>query len=59
MAGKIDQILTDEQVIEFNRDYFNQRCVATLCKTTVAFKNGRSRVSYQLANIAPIDRSRN
>ena len=53
MVGKIDQNLTDERVIEFNDEHFNKRCVATLCKTTVAFKNGRSRVSYQLANIEP------
>ncbi len=55
MAGKIDQNLTEDQVIEFNRTYFNDRCVATLVKTTVDFKNGRSRVSYQLASIEPIN----
>jgi len=53
IAGKIGQELSDEQVIEFGRKYFNDRCLATLEKTTVVFKNGRSRVSYKLANIEP------
>jgi len=53
IAGKIGQELSEEQVIEFDRKYFNDRCLATLEKTTVVFKNGRSRVSYKLANIEP------
>ncbi len=54
IVGKIDQSLTEEEVIGFNREFFNERCVATLVKTTVAFKNGRSRVSYHLKNIDPV-----
>lgn len=54
IAGKIDQNLTEEELIEFDRAYFKQRCIATLVRTTVAFRNGRQRVSYQLANLEPL-----
>jgi hypothetical protein len=53
IKGKIGQELSEDQVIEFNTRYFNQQCVASLLKTTVSFKNGRSRVTYQLQNINP------
>lgn len=54
IKGKIGQDLSEEQVIEFNACYFNRQCVASLLKTTVSFKNGRSRVCYQLQNINSI-----
>jgi hypothetical protein len=53
IKGKIGQELSEDQVIEFNDQFFNQRCVASLLKTTVSFKNGRSRVTYQLQKIGP------
>jgi hypothetical protein len=53
IKGKIGQELSEDQVIEFNTLYFNQRCIATLLKTTVSFKNGRNRVTYQLQNVDP------
>lgn len=53
IAGKINQELSEDDVIAFNTAYFNQQCVATLSKTTVSFKNGRNRVTYQLQNVGP------
>ncbi len=53
IAGKINPELSEEQVVEFNTLYFNRRCIATLLKTTVSFKNGRNRVTYQLRNVGP------
>lgn len=53
IAGKISDELSEEQVIAINTGYFNQRCTATLLKTTVSFKNGRNRITYQLLDIGP------
>lgn len=48
VGGKIHENLTEEQVVALNREFFNERCEATLLKTTVLFKNGRVRTTYQL-----------
>lgn len=53
VGGKIDENLTEEQVIGLNREFFNERCLASLLKTTVLFKNGRVRTSYTLTGLAP------
>lgn len=53
IKGKIGHELLEDQIIEFNGLYFNQPCVATLLKTTVSFKNGRNRVTYQLQDVGP------
>lgn len=54
IAGKIDQSLTEEDLVEFDRKFFKHRCIATVVTTKVVFKNGRQRVSYQLAKLEPI-----
>jgi hypothetical protein len=51
VGGKIGGNLTEEQVIALNLEFFNQRCVAALDKTTVLFKNGRVRTTYTLRGI--------
>jgi len=51
VGGKIDDNLTEEQVIELNRQFFNERGVASLLKTTVLFKNGRVRTTYVLKGL--------
>lgn len=51
VGGKIDDSLTEDQVVGLNREFFNERCVATLLKTTVLFKNGRVRTTYQLKGL--------
>ena len=51
IAGKLADSLNEDQVIAFNREFFNQRCVATLVKTTVEFKNGRVRTTYRLTGV--------
>ena len=51
IAGKVDPSLTEEQLIEFDRLYFKQRCTATIVRTTFAFKNGRQRASNHLAKL--------
>lgn len=54
LGGKIDENLTEEQVIALNRQFFNERCVASLLKTTVLFKNGRVRTTYTLKGLEPV-----
>ncbi len=54
VGGKIDENLTEEQVIDLNKRFFNERCRAALLKTTVLFKNGRVRTSYTLRDLLPI-----
>jgi len=51
MVGKIDTNLTEAQVAKFNVQFFNQRCLASLLKTTVVFKNGRVRTTYTLQGL--------
>jgi hypothetical protein len=51
ISGKIDENLTEEQVVDLNRRFFNERCVAGVLKTTVLFKNGRVRTTYILRTL--------
>jgi hypothetical protein len=51
IGGKIDESLTEEQVIALNREFFNERCVAEFLKTTVLFKNGHVRTTYTLKGL--------
>ena len=51
VGGKIDENLTEEQVVALNRQFFNERCVASLLKTTVLFKNGRVRTTHTLKGL--------
>jgi hypothetical protein len=54
IAGKIDDNLSEEQVIELNQKFFNKRCAGSLLKTTVLFKNGRVRTTYILQGLATL-----
>ena len=51
VGGKIDENLTEEQVVALNRQFFNERCLASLLKTTVLFRNGRIRTTYTLKGL--------
>lgn len=51
IGGKIDENLTEDQVVALNREFFNTRCIAAMTKTTVLFKNGRVRTTYLLTGI--------
>ncbi len=53
IGGRIDDKLTEEQVVALNRTFFNERCVASLLKTTVLFKNGRVRTTHTLRGLEP------
>ncbi len=55
IGGKIDENLTEEQVIALNRGFFNERCQAVLLKTTVLFKNGRVRTTYVLKGLESLN----
>jgi hypothetical protein len=50
-GGKIDQNLTENDVIELNHKFFNAKCLASLLKTTVLFKNGRVRTTHVLTGL--------
>lgn len=54
IEGWIDESLTQDQVITFNLDFFNQQCRATLVKTSVVFRNGRVRTTYRLMGLESI-----
>ena len=55
IGGKIDENLTEEQVVELNQQFFNKRCQASALKTTVLFKNGRVRTTYTLKGLESLD----
>ncbi|MCC5805374.1 MAG: hypothetical protein JJU00_03500 [Opitutales bacterium] len=55
ISGKIDENLTPEQVVELNRTFFNDRCVAVLDKTVVLFRNGRERTTYVLKDLQRLE----
>lgn len=54
LSGRLDDELTVETVVEWNREYFDRQCVARLLKTTVVFKNGRVRTTYRLLDLQPL-----
>jgi hypothetical protein len=58
LAGKIDENLTEEQVIALNLKFFNNRCAASLLKTTVLFKNGRVRTTYILKGLEALNEAK-
>jgi hypothetical protein len=58
VGGKIDENLTEEQVVALNRQFFNERCVASLLKTTVLFKNGRVRTTYTLKGLEALNEAK-
>lgn len=51
VGGKIDENMTEEQVIALNRQFFNEHCQGSLLKTTVLFKNGNVRTTYMLKGL--------
>ena len=58
VGGKIDENLTEEQVIALNREFFNGRCMASLLKTTVLFKNGRVRTTHTLKGLETLNEAK-
>lgn len=58
VGGKIDESLTEDQVIAMNRQFFNEPCLASLLKTTVLFKNGRVRTTHTLKGLQPLDEAK-
>lgn len=58
VGGKIDENLAEEQVIALNHRFFNERCLASLRKTTVLFKNGRVRTTYTLNGLEDLNEAK-
>lgn len=54
IGGKIDDSLTEEQVIAMSVEFFNKKCLASMVKTTVLFKNGRIRTTHVLKKLAAL-----
>lgn len=54
IGGKIDESLSEEQIITMAREFFNERCIASFLRTTVLFKNGRVRTTYLLNGLMTI-----
>jgi hypothetical protein len=57
VGGKIDENLTEDRVVVLNKQFFNERCLASLLKTTVLFKNGRIRTTYILKSLEPLGKA--
>jgi hypothetical protein len=55
VGGRIAESLAENDVIEMNREFFNGRCLASLSRTTVRFKNGRVRTTYTLQGLQPLE----
>lgn len=55
IGGKIDDRLTEDQVVALSRRFFNEKCMASFLKTTVLFKNGRVRTTYTLKALGALD----
>lgn len=58
IGGKIDENLTEQQVIELNRQFFNERCRASMLKMTVLFKNGRVRTTHTLKGLEALNEAK-
>lgn len=58
ISGKIDENLTEEQVVGLSRQFFNERCQASLLKTTILFKNGRVRTTYTLKGLEALSEAK-
>lgn len=58
IGGKIDENLTEQQVVELNRQFFNERCRASVLKTIVLFKNGRVRTTYTLTGLETLNEAK-
>jgi hypothetical protein len=58
IGGKIDENLTEQQVIELNRHFFNEHCRAAMLKTTVLFKNGRVRTTHTLKGLEALSEAK-
>jgi hypothetical protein len=54
IGGRIDDNLTEEEVAALNVQFFNKKCVSSLLKTIVLFKNGRVRTTHTLTALAPL-----
>ncbi len=54
IGGKIDENLSEDQVISLMVNFFNKKCTSSLMKTTVLFKNGRVRTTYTLQGLAAL-----
>ncbi|MGI4750117.1 MAG: hypothetical protein ACRYFB_05755 [Janthinobacterium lividum] len=53
-TGPISSALSEEQVSEYIREFFNKECVAKFKKTTVSLNNGRAKNNYILEGIESI-----
>lgn len=51
ITGKLDENLTEDQVSEYNVQFFNKSCIANLKEAKVLFKNGRERITHILTSI--------
>lgn len=54
IGGKLDENITDEQASALVTTYFNKRCMASLLKTIVLFKNGSVRTTHILKGLEPL-----
>lgn len=58
IGGKIDENLTEEKVVALNLEFFNKRCMASMVKTTVLFKNGRVRTTHTLKGLEALSEAK-
>lgn len=51
ISGLINEELTEEQLIEFDKNYLNKSCRIHLRTQVITFKTGKEKVTYELINI--------
>lgn len=51
--GDVSPNLTQDEIVQYNRDFSNEECVVTLMKFTTIFNDGKERITYELVNIKP------
>jgi len=54
ISGRLDDDLTEDEATVLTKQYFNEHCRAALTKTTISFKNGRTRSTYRLKSLSSL-----
>ena len=56
IAGRIDDSLSEKEVISWGSQLLNQPCVASLTRSTVRFRKGEDRTTYTLKGLREVER---
>lgn len=51
IKGKVDEVVSEEQLAGMSKQFLNKTCVAIMLKITVTFRNGVTRIRYVLKGL--------